>query len=129
MGTLAVHPFQTGPNRGDKVMRGVAMEAPHRLVFAPGVLEALNALPPLEGRPVDSPHPAHCLRGLNPEPSQRGHSSPSCLKHSTNSGDSCAERAKLDSIKDLSYLVQASGCWRTAGAVSLSDTPILAFIC
>src|SRR3954468_8681096 len=60
----------------------------------------MSALPPWLGRPDGSPHPTQCLRGLKPDPSQRGHPSPSCRKHSTNSGDSCAERAKLVSITE-----------------------------
>src|SRR5215204_3456588 len=55
----------------------------------------ISALPPSEGRPEGPPHPSQCLRGLKPDPSQRGHSSPSCRKHLTSSTDSCAEHAKL----------------------------------
>src|SRR5215207_9374887 len=80
----------------------------------------ISAPPPSEGRPEGPPHPSQCLRGLNPDPSQRGHSSPSCRKHSTNSRDSsCAERAKLLSAIRTSFPGgRASGCWRTAGATS-----------
>ena len=89
----------------------------------------MSALPPWLGRPAGSPHPAQCLCGRKPDPSQRGHPSPSCRKHLINfSGDSpCAERATLASIKSLLLLVRASGCWRTAGAISFSDTHIILY--
>jgi len=98
-GELAIHPLKTRPNGVNVVVLWVAEKAPHGLVLAPGVLQTrVRALPPSEGRPEGSPHTSQRLRGLKPDPSQRGHSSPSCRKHSTNSGDSCAERAKLVSV-------------------------------
>src|SRR5215211_7725748 len=89
----------------------------------------MSALPPSEGRPEGSPHPSHRLRDLKPDPSQRGHSSPSCRKHSTNSEDSCAERAKLlSAIRTSLPGGRASGCANTAGAISFSDTYILTYL-
>src|SRR5829696_128963 len=89
----------------------------------------MSALPPWMGRPDGSPHPAQCLRGLKPDPSQRGHSSPSCRKHSTISGDTCAERAKLISAIRTSFPGgRASGCCQTAEAISFSGTYILTYL-
>src|SRR5215217_1621754 len=125
---LAAHPFKAGPNRVDKAVLRVAEKAPHRLVLAPGVLfRPISALPPSEGRPEGSPHPSQCLRGLKPDPSQRGQSSPSCRGHSNSSGDPCAERAKLISAIRTSFPGgRASGCSTTAGAASFPNLFILA---
>src|SRR5215211_382106 len=81
----------------------------------------INVLPPSEGRPEGSLHPAQRLRGRYPLASHRGHASPSCRGHSTSSRDSsCAERAKLvvSTGPPLRAVVRASGCATTAGAIA-----------
>lgn len=61
--TLAVHPFHTRPNGVDEVVLGVAMEAPHRLVFASPVLETYER-PASLGRPARRlPAPSAILAG------------------------------------------------------------------
>ncbi len=119
----AAHPFEHRQVPAGAPEFRVAMEAPHRLVSLPPILEPYEL-----GRPEGSPHPAQYLRGLKPEPSQRGHSSSSCRKHSASSGDSCAERAKLNSaIGVLSLWSRPRGVGSTAGAIiSCFDTFILA---
>src|SRR5829696_6914558 len=74
----------------------------------------MSALPPSEGFPAGSPHPSQRLRGLKPDPSQRGHFSLSCWKHSTNSGDSCAKGATLCTSTDppLVTVGRAPGCYQ-----------------
>jgi hypothetical protein len=48
---LTVHPFKRTPNRVDVAVLGVAEKAPHRLVLAPGVLEAHQRPPALRRTP------------------------------------------------------------------------------
>src|SRR5215212_8996634 len=47
----AAHPFEAGPNRVDEAVLRVAMQAPHRLVLAPGVLQAPERPATLGGTP------------------------------------------------------------------------------
>jgi hypothetical protein len=122
--TLATHPLQARPVRLEE---RIARKAAH-VVEAPICALVLNQRAPVPRLILlaGSPHPAQYLRGLKPDPSQRGHSFTSCRKHSTNSGDSsCAERATLASIKSVLLLVRASGCSSTAGDTSFSNAIIL----
>ena len=91
----------------------------------------ISALPPSEGLPEGSPHPAQYLRGRYPDPSQRGHSSPSCRKHSVAFTDSCAARAKLISITEPPLALRGPGLGVLAhrrGHSSLSDIFIIPYV-
>src|SRR5919199_4251956 len=98
--------------------------------FTLKLLKALSsfACPPSDGRPAGSPHPAQRLRGLKPEPSQRGQSSPSCMKHSTSTGDSGAKGATLctSTGPPLVAVGQAPGCCQHRRGHLFSESPILA---
>src|SRR5215216_3984301 len=48
---LVAHPLQAAPNGVDKAVLRMAEKAPHRLVLAPGVLEAYQSPAALGGTP------------------------------------------------------------------------------
>src|SRR5215217_1987934 len=74
----------------------MAEKAPHRLVLAPGVLQAYQRPAALGGTSRGLSAPLAALEGPEARPVAVGHSSPSWRGHSTNSRDSsCAERATL----------------------------------
>ena len=60
---LAAHPFKRAPDRVNKAVLRVTMQAPHGLVLAPGVLEAHQHPAALERTPGGLSTPLTALAG------------------------------------------------------------------